>query len=94
MSWKNNHDSTLEVSDAELRGSSQLRFSNDPAPLQGANVYIVTVPTPIDRHRRPDLTPLQGASRTIGQVIKPGDVVIYRIDGLSGRDRRGVRARA
>ncbi|HMZ71440.1 MAG: Vi polysaccharide biosynthesis UDP-N-acetylglucosamine C-6 dehydrogenase TviB [Pseudomonadales bacterium] len=74
---KNNHDSTLEVSDAELRGSSQLRFSNDPAPLQGANVYIVTVPTPIDRHRRPDLTPLQGASRTIGQVIKPGDVVIF-----------------
>lgn len=71
------HDSTLEVPEEELRACPKLSFSNDPARLSAANVYIVTVPTPIDRHRRPDLTPLQGASRAIGRVIKPGDVVIF-----------------
>ncbi len=71
------HDSTLEVSDAELASASGLRYSCDPAELAGANCYIVTVPTPIDAHRQPDLTPLIRASETIGRVLKRGDIVIY-----------------
>jgi UDP-N-acetyl-D-galactosamine dehydrogenase len=71
------HDATLEVSDADLTGARHLRFSNDVADLAGCNVYIVTVPTPIDAHKRPDLTPLIKASETIGKVLKRGDVVIY-----------------
>lgn len=71
------HDSTLEVSSAELAESSGLSYSANPADLAQANVFIVTVPTPIDEHKRPDLTPLIKASETIGKVLKPGDIVIY-----------------
>ena len=71
------HDSTLEVSDAELAEAKQLNFSTDIADLKDCNVFIVTVPTPIDAHNQPDLTPLIKASMTIGSVLKPGDVVIY-----------------
>jgi len=71
------HDSTLEVSDEELAGASLLRFSSTLSDLEGCNTYIVTVPTPIDDHKRPDLTPLIKASETIGKVLKRGDVVIY-----------------
>ena len=71
------HDSTLEVDDAELASAHHLRYSADPAELAQCNVYIVTVPTPIDDHKRPDLTPLVKASQTIGKVLKRGDVVIY-----------------
>jgi UDP-N-acetyl-D-galactosamine dehydrogenase len=70
-------DRTLELSSDELRAASHLRFSADPADLGKCNVYIVTVPTPIDAHKRPDLRPLVGASETIGRVLKAGDVVIY-----------------
>ena len=70
-------DATLEVSDAELAESVFLRFSSDIADLNECNVFIVTVPTPIDAHRRPDLTPLVRASESLGRVLKPGDVVIY-----------------
>ncbi|MCK9541542.1 MAG: Vi polysaccharide biosynthesis UDP-N-acetylglucosamine C-6 dehydrogenase TviB [Novosphingobium sp.] len=70
-------DSTLEVDAGELASASQLRFSDSIADLRGCNVFIVTVPTPIDRHKRPDLTPLIRASETVGQVLKPGDLVIY-----------------
>lgn len=73
----NGHDSTLEVSDDELAGARQLTFSTDIADLQDCNVFIVTVPTPIDEHNQPDLTPLIKASQTIGSVLKAGDVVIY-----------------
>lgn len=71
------HDATLEVSDAELASAIHLRFSADGASLSGCNVFIVTVPTPIDEHKKPDLSPLIKASQTIGKVLKHGDIVIY-----------------
>lgn len=71
------HDATLEVDDQELASANQLTFSADPASLRDCNVYIVTVPTPIDEHKRPDLTPLVKASETIGKTLKKGDIVIY-----------------
>lgn len=74
---KAGRDSTLEVRDDELAGASLLRFSSDLFDLEGCNTYIVTVPTPIDDHKRPDLTPLIKASETIGKVLKRGGVVIY-----------------
>ena len=70
-------DHTLEVSDEELAEAKYLRFSSDPAELAKVNTYIVTVPTPIDEYKRPDLTPLVKASETIGRVLKKGDIVIY-----------------
>ena len=71
------HDATLELSDAELASSEKLRFTSDPADIAHCNVYIVTVPTPIDAHKRPDLRPLIDASESIGKLLKPGDVVVY-----------------
>jgi UDP-N-acetyl-D-glucosamine/UDP-N-acetyl-D-galactosamine dehydrogenase len=69
-------DSTLEVEPEEL-AQAPLEYTTDPERLRQATVYIVTVPTPIDGARRPDLTPLLRASETIGTVLKPGDLVIY-----------------
>ena len=74
---RNGSDSTLEVSDDELREAVHLSFTTGPADLAEANIYIVTVPTPIDAHKRPDLTPLIKASETLGKVLKRGDIVIY-----------------
>ncbi len=71
------HDSTLEVSDAELQAATELKFSSSKSDLQSANVYIVTVPTPIDDSNAPDLTPLQKASEMLGAFVSKGDVVIY-----------------
>ena len=71
------HDSTLEVDDDELKEATHLKFTADAPDLEAANVYIVTVPTPIDEHKRPDLTPLCKASETIGRTLKKGDIVIY-----------------
>jgi len=71
------HDSTLEVSDDELAEAGDLQFSSTLSDLKECNTYIVTVPTPIDDHKRPDLTPLIKASETIGKALKRGDVVIY-----------------
>lgn len=71
------HDATLEVEDAELREATGLRLTSEPADLAACNVYIVTVPTPIDEHKRPDLGPLVKASETIGKVLKKGDIVVY-----------------
>jgi len=70
-------DHTLEVSSEELAEAPNLQFSANPADLVNANTYIVTVPTPIDEYKRPDLTPLVKASETIGKALKKGDVVIY-----------------
>ncbi len=70
-------DSTLEVSSAELRHSAQLRFTDRAEELAACNVYIVTVPTPVDECKRPDFKPLLGASATVGRLLKPGDVAIY-----------------
>ncbi|GGD77710.1 Vi polysaccharide biosynthesis UDP-N-acetylglucosamine C-6 dehydrogenase TviB [Caballeronia grimmiae] len=71
------HDATLEVADDELRAAETLAFTDDPAALKDCTVFIATVPTPIDRHKRPDLGMLLRASETIGSALKPGDVVIY-----------------
>lgn len=71
------HDTTLEVSNNDLVSAKQLRLTANVANLAECNVFIVTVPTPIDEHRRPDLTPLFKASETIGRYLKKGDVVIY-----------------
>jgi UDP-N-acetyl-D-galactosamine dehydrogenase len=70
-------DHTLEVSPQELQESVKLRFSADPNELASCNLFIVTVPTPIDQHKQPDLTPLIRASETVGRVLKRGDVVVY-----------------
>ena len=74
---KAGHDHTLEVEDAELAQAKGLTYTADRADLAAANVYIVTVPTPIDAYKQPDLTPLVKASETIGAVLKRGDIVIY-----------------
>ncbi|MBT8149980.1 MAG: Vi polysaccharide biosynthesis UDP-N-acetylglucosamine C-6 dehydrogenase TviB, partial [Gammaproteobacteria bacterium] len=71
------NDATLEVSADELSAANLLSFSSDKKELQACNVYIVTVPTPIDASKKPDLSPLKSASKMLGAVIKPGDVVIY-----------------
>jgi UDP-N-acetyl-D-galactosamine dehydrogenase len=70
-------DSTLEVSDEELKESPYLNYSFTASDLESCNVYIVTVPTPIDEHKQPDLTPLIKASEMLGKVVKKGDVIIY-----------------
>lgn len=70
-------DNTLELEPAELASAKGLRFSSDPADLAECDTFIVTVPTPLDAHRRPDLTPLTRASETVGAQMKPGSVVIY-----------------
>ncbi|MBK5920786.1 Vi polysaccharide biosynthesis protein VipA/TviB [Rhodothalassium salexigens] len=70
-------DSTREVPADELAAAERLTLTADMADLAACSVYIVTVPTPIDGYKRPDLTPLRSASRTIGRVLKPGDLVIY-----------------
>lgn len=74
---KKGHDSTLEVDDEELEQATHLTYSHQLDDLRNYNVFIVTVPTPIDEHKQPDLTPLVKASETLGKVIKHGDVVIY-----------------
>ncbi len=70
-------DSSLEVEPADLQGLTGLRFTNDPQGLSECNFFIVTVPTPINAHKEPDLRPLESASRTLGGVIKPGAVLVY-----------------
>ncbi len=70
-------DRTLEVDRAELKSARQLRFTSDIRDLKRCRVYVVTVPTPIDDYKRPDLTPLERASETVGKVLKRGDTVVY-----------------
>jgi len=71
------HDATEEVSGENLTGAAHLSLSSDMADLAACNVYIIAVPTPIDQHRQPNLGPLISASRTVGQVLSKGDIVIY-----------------
>ncbi len=70
-------DHTLEVDSDELQEAKGLRYSADAQDLKACNTYIVTVPTPIDEFKQPDLTPLEKASETLGKVLKKGDIVIY-----------------
>src|SRR5262249_2046983 len=71
------HDHTLEVSTEELKGAHLLRLESDPAQLADCNVFVATVPTPIDAFKRPVLRPVEAASRGIGRAIKPGGVAIF-----------------
>lgn len=71
------HDETLETTPEELAAAKYLTFTLSPADLADCNCYIVTVPTPIDEHKRPDLSPLLSASVTVGNVLSEGDIVIY-----------------
>jgi UDP-N-acetyl-D-galactosamine dehydrogenase len=70
-------DRTLEMSTEELAEAKHLDFASDPEGIKSSNIYIVTVPTPIDEHKQPDLTPLIKASETVGRILKRGDIVIY-----------------
>lgn len=71
------YDITLEVSDEELKEAPLMSYSFNVDDLKNCNVYIVTVPTPIDKHKQPDLTPLIKASAMLGSVINKGDIIIY-----------------
>lgn len=70
-------DSTLEVAPNDLAAATQLSFSNQTEDIADCGIFIVTVPTPIDKANRPDLTPLIKASETVGKVMQPGSLVIY-----------------
>ncbi len=74
---KTGHDTTLETSADDLNAATHLQFTDTQDALRNCNVYIVTVPTPIDAYKRPDLSALLAASKTVGQVISKGDVVIF-----------------
>ena len=74
---RNGIDRTLEVDKAQLSEAKLLQFSTQLETLATANFYIVTVPTPIDKNKRPDLTPLIKASETVGKALKKGDIVVY-----------------
>src|SRR6188474_1941262 len=74
---KKGRDSTLEVEPAELRSAKRLNFTTNLKDLRSCTVFIVTVPTPIDNYKRPDLTPIVRASELIGQVLKKGDIVVF-----------------
>jgi len=71
------HDHTLEVSEAELAEATLLRYTDVVESIKDCTVYIVTVPTPINEYKQPDLAPLQSASALLGQVLKQDDIVIY-----------------
>jgi UDP-N-acetyl-D-galactosamine dehydrogenase len=70
-------DSTLEVTSAEIAEATKLTFTSQPADLAGCNIYIITVPTPIDELNRPDLSYLKDSSKMVGKMLKAGDIVIY-----------------
>jgi len=76
---RNGYDRTLELSEEQVKEaiSNGMEFTNQLEDIKDCNIYIVTVPTPIDEHKTPDLTPLLKASETIGKVLKKGDIVIY-----------------
>ncbi|PCI27371.1 MAG: Vi polysaccharide biosynthesis protein VipA/TviB [SAR324 cluster bacterium] len=74
---KEGRDSTMEVSPKELKHSTGLQYTTEPKDIASYNTYIITVPTPVDHHKSPDLTALIESSRTIGKLLDPGDLVIY-----------------
>ncbi|WP_347255919.1 nucleotide sugar dehydrogenase [Brachymonas denitrificans] len=71
------HDATLETTPEQLQAAGQLRYTCNQDDLRNCRIFIITVPTPVDEANNPDLTPLIKASQTVGQVLKPGDIVIY-----------------
>ncbi|WP_029778617.1 Vi polysaccharide biosynthesis UDP-N-acetylglucosamine C-6 dehydrogenase TviB [Acinetobacter baumannii] len=74
---KSGQDHTLEVSPEELKQAAQLSYTTNLEDLKDCNFFIVTVPTPIDNYKQPDLTPLVKASTSIGKILKKGDIVVY-----------------
>ncbi|MFZ5375490.1 MAG: Vi polysaccharide biosynthesis UDP-N-acetylglucosamine C-6 dehydrogenase TviB [Campylobacterota bacterium] len=76
---QNGYDRTLELTETQVKEAlaNGMEFTLDIEKIRPCNIYIVTVPTPIDKHKKPDLTPLLKASETIGKVLKHGDIVIY-----------------
>ena len=76
-SLRSGTDSTLELTDTELASANNLKLTTNPEDLAEASIYIVTVPTPINKHRQPDLSSLLRASEDIGKVLKKNDLVIY-----------------
>ncbi|MDF2369197.1 MAG: nucleotide sugar dehydrogenase [Rhizobiaceae bacterium] len=84
---KNGHDETREVTSDELLASRRLGFTSSERDLEDCQIFIVTVPTPIDGAKRPDLTPLKKASETVGRALKKGGVVIYESTVFPGCTR-------
>lgn len=74
---KKGYDRTREVEPDELRQATKLVYTDNPEDLRSVNIFIVTVPTPVDEYKKPDLRPLISASTTVGKVLKKGDIVIY-----------------
>ena len=74
---KKHIDPTLEITKNEFAEAPHLNFTSNVDDLKDCNIFIVTVPTPIDNHKRPDLTALEKSSETVGSVLKKGDIVIY-----------------
>jgi len=74
---KNGLDSTLETTSEELKDAVHLSYTTNLDDVKDCEVFIITVPTPIDKHKRPDLTPLEKSSEAVGSILKKGDIVIY-----------------
>jgi len=74
---KNGTDSTLETTDQELKDAAHLSYTTNLDDVKDCEIFIITVPTPIDKHKRPDLTPLESSSEAVGSILKKGDIVIY-----------------
>jgi UDP-N-acetyl-D-glucosamine/UDP-N-acetyl-D-galactosamine dehydrogenase len=74
---KNYVDSTLETTSEELKYATHLSYTSNLEDIKDCTIFIVTVPTPIDKHKRPDLTPLEKSSEAVGSILKKGDIVIY-----------------
>ena len=74
---KSGKDRTLEVESDELKSASSLTFTSDPQDLKDCNFYVVTVPTPVDENKNPNLAPLKSASKLIGPLLNKGDIVVY-----------------
>jgi len=74
---KQGQDSTLETTTEELKQAVNLNFTTNSEEIKNCNIYIVTVPTPIDKYKRPDLTPLEKSSKTVGKLLSQNDIVIY-----------------
>ena len=74
---KNGTDLTLETTSKELKDASHLSYTTNLDDVKDCEIFIITVPTPIDKHKRPDLTPLEKSSESVGSILKKGDIVIY-----------------
>ncbi len=74
---KKGFDDTLEVTSEDLNSAKSLSFTSEIEHLETCSIYIITVPTPVDKYKKPDLTPIMRASETVGRILKPGDIVIF-----------------